>query len=209
MNTLVEKLTTEGYKVRGIIQVGANDWHELQFYKALGIANVLGFEPLPEAIERFHQKYPDFIQHLMPIALSNENVSANFYKTTGDGQGSSLLLPTTHTLEEHPEYKVVGGLSVTVNRFDRFMELNPQIKIADFNCAIIDTEGTELQVLQGMGEYLEEMDFLIVETPRLPRHERESRRSELFAFLENRDFVFHSWSDGENDAYFVREGVTK
>jgi FkbM family methyltransferase len=128
------------YKSTGFfIDVGANDPVKMNntylFYK-LGWSG-LNFEPIPELAEKFKTKRTRDI--VIPKAMSNFVGEADF--SAGRNQysvNSSLLnlpLPEKNTIK------------VPVDRLENILD---ELKIKEIDFISIDTEGTEVDVLEGL-----------------------------------------------------------
>jgi len=129
-----------GYKSTGFfIDVGANDPIRLNntylFYK-MGWTG-LNFEPVPELAEKFHKKRSS--DTLITKAMSNFVGEADFSAGINEYHvNSSLLnidLPKQNTIK------------VSVDKLENILD-NIKVKVIDF--ISIDTEGTEIDVLEGL-----------------------------------------------------------
>src|SRR5687768_15516634 len=124
-----------GYDIKGVVHVGANDGYEVQYYLAMGVEKVLCFEPLRSAIDAFRLQYnTNSCVRLIPHALGNVDGEVQLYIAPGDGKGSSTL----------PELPTVAYPSTTISilRFSTFLNLWRDVNLADYDCLVIDTQGT-------------------------------------------------------------------
>lgn len=212
--------TVQGFDLNGVIHAGANDGEEIYNYLRFGIDYILGFEPLPAAwqlcrdnIKKWQAELgitPKFIA-CYPIALDNFNGHAELNITAGDGKGSSLLRPNL----EHPEVKknwqdgqdmIVDKKEVRVDRLDSLVKNNP-IDWDQFDTLVLDTQGNEMEILEGMGDYLKQFKYLCIELSMTPAYEGEITGPTVAAWLKERGFILDSPELDHNDWFFVRSDI--
>lgn len=136
---------------RTIIDVGAN---QSQMIRLLSLhcpqaPRVISFEPNPECKP---------LGEVFGVGLSDHSGEASFYVPAGDDAIGSLSKPAS-SASSAKEMKIQLG------RFDTMIEQG-KIPWSELNRPVlikIDTEGNELPVLLGMGKYLSEVDYLLLE----------------------------------------------
>lgn len=213
--------TVQGFDFNGIIHAGANDGEEIYNYMRFGIDHILGFEPLPAAwqlckdnIEKWKAELGvnPTVAACYPIALDNFNGEAELNITAGDGKGSSLLRPNY----DHPEVKknwtdgqdmIVDKKTVRVARLDSLIDGNNGIDWSQFDTLVLDTQGNEMEILEGMGEYLKQFKFLCIELSITPAYEGEITGPTVAAWLAERGFIQDSPELDHNDWFFVRSDI--
>ena len=149
------------------------------------------FEPTPYLVtylinssKEFNDRY-----HVVPLAVSDFNGVAKFNIAIGFDWGCSSLNTFNHGLDEtwpgRSDFKVNDVINVEVTRLDSWFNLNkPDIQQIDFfHC---DTQGSDLKVLQGMGEYLKLIKEGVVECP---TRERSKLYIENHSFEEMKNFL--------------------
>jgi 2-O-methyltransferase len=201
----IRHFTDEGYKLHGVVHVGAHEGGEIPLYQELGL-NILCFEPLDEAVTAFKLKYPDV--KIEKLALGDKNGMA-YLNVSGDGafaQASSLL-------NFKPEnYGMTGDLLkrqlTAVARFDTYAEQH-DIDPANYDTLVIDTQGSEMDVLGGFGPLIRAFDFLLVECSEVPLYEGGAPAADIIAYLADYDFDQDSPTQRHEDIAFVAKGVTK
>lgn len=204
----------KGYDIKGVVHVGANDGYEVQYYLQLGIENAICFEPLPSACRRFRDQYHPWMYsgkvRLFELALGNQNRETKLYIAPGDGQGSSQLLPTADYQKEHPEYDYTTFPPLTILE-RRFADLVKDIEFDPdlYDCLTIDTQGTELEVLQGFENYLKNFKYLNIECSSEPVYECGAPAQEVIDFLKSFAFIQDSPTEIHNDIFFIREDIKK
>lgn len=174
-----------------LFDVGANQGQD-SLNKTRNNLNIItyAFEPMPEFINRIntarHNGYtweyfrrtedrgPSYADryHLTPCALSDYDGESTFYVAdsdpTGDWGASSLYPFVDHVGETWPgrmDLRTTRTITVKVCRFDTWYQeqgLNLD-KIDYFHC---DTQGSDLRVLKGMGDYVHLIQEGVVECAR-------------------------------------------
>lgn len=188
-----------GYPLKGgIVHVGANEGYEVEFYLKLGLKPIVCFEPLMEAAEKFWAKYKPEVAHLELLALGNIDGTALLHVTQGDGQGSSLLP------ELPPEYQEVNCDTVQIARFATWAadaDFDPKL----YDTLVIDTQGTELDVLRGMDDFIEGFRFLNIECSMVPTYGGGAFAEEVILYLARWGFKPITKIEPHNDILFVKE----
>lgn len=191
-----------GYDIDGLIHVGANDGYEIQFYLAMGIRDIIAFEPLPSAFKLLRE-YEKCGVTCIPYALGNHSGKEKFYVTAGDGQGSSLL----ETTEANTDYPDPTEIEVDVVRFEDFMDhisFHTRFKIWQ-ECLVVDVQGYEHEVLLGFGRYLERFKYLNIECSRVPVYKGEAVADVIIDLLFQKGFERVSPIEDHNDILFIRK----
>jgi FkbM family methyltransferase len=185
-----------------LFDVGTN-WGENSLGKAANDPNieVWAFEPTPALAyhlmvqsESFSNRY-----HVQPIAVGDFNGILDFYIQDNPGQGCNSLNQFNDNLtetwkERAPEFRVAEVISVPSYRLDAWLPSNiPNLeKIDYFHC---DTQGHDLKVLQGMGEYIHLIHEGVVECAkddRVKLYKDNHTVDQMTAFLESKGFTITS-----------------
>lgn len=143
----------EMINVKGIIQVGACNGQEIPLIENF-TKNIMLIEPHPHLANFLKSRYPKY--KVIETALGNENTERDFY-TASNGESSSLLKPFEH-IKFHPTITFNDIIKVKVQRFK-----DMKIDISNFNVLLTDTQGTDLDVLKGFGDLINNMDLIISE----------------------------------------------
>lgn len=201
--------TDRGYDIKGVIHVGANDWYEFNPYRDMGIEHLLGFEPLLSAIERFKSTHaPEEAQCLYPVALGSKNGTQKLLVASGDGQQSTFLEHLPEYREQYPDSTIVDTQASIVMTFEFFMHLHPEIKLSNYNCLVVDTEGYEMEVFKGMGDFIKNFEFLNIELSGKPRYVGGVDAKEVIAYLDKMGFRQESPIEDCNDVFFIRKDIS-
>lgn len=197
-----------GYDISGIVHIGASDGYEIQFYLAMGITNIIAIEPLNHTFAMLAESYAPCGVHCIKKALSNVEEERTFYVTQGDGQGSSLL-PPTKALKD--SYEIIREEKLETIRFDSLLDMMPLalIDLGDYNCLVIDVQGHEFEVLEGMSDCLDNFNFLNIECSEVAIYEGGKTAKEVIAYLKQKGFSQITPTEEHNDILFVRQSVMK
>ena len=200
-----------GIKITGAIHVGAFLGEELSQYRALGLTNTILFEPQKKLFDIVNFKCI-VKEKAFNVALgSEESVVGMFISdreggvSNGAGASSSILAPKKH-LTEHPEVTFPSKESITVKRFDKFVQENG-VDISNHNLLNIDVQGYELEVLKGMGEELEKIQLIIAEVNRDEMYEGCPMIEDVDDYVKEFGFerVAVAWqSESWGDALYVK-----
>lgn len=202
----VEWLTNLGYKIRGIIHIGANDGKELAWYVKKNYRPILAFEPHPAA---FAELYKHYWNHalLWNFALGSENGNLRlFIPEDGDTEKSSKYKAIPTEGHDWTTIPANDSIEVPLTRFDVWV-YKGGIDLAPFNTVVIDVQGMELEVLRGFGVYLRVFDFLVVECSKIPVYDGEASAQEVIDWLDESDFEPVSPIEEHNDIFFRRKDI--
>ncbi len=144
-----------GATPKKILHVGAHTGEEAGAYKQYGAEQVIWFEAnesLAPALQS-HLTQFQMQQQIVGVALWDSDTTLNF-KITNNLQSSSFF-----DLEDHarlyPTITVAEERELRAHRLDSLLDANPsQFIFSDFEFINIDTQGAELAILKGMGNYL-------------------------------------------------------
>lgn len=191
--------------VTGVIHVGTNWGEEIMYYRALGL-KVIGFEPLEHAFSACLNTYGDdpeveIFNYGLGSATEVLTMHETFNPERDDSGGSSFLKEITPM--EHREIK---QYPLEVKSYNKFLHENPEIalRISEYNCLVVDTQGMEMDVLLGMGDWLKNFICLNIECSREPAYEGEATAYEVIAYLDEYNFQPITPVENHDDILFVR-----
>lgn len=197
------------FDIKGVIHVGANDGFEVDFYKRMGIENILLFEPLPSAVETLEEKYgKDFSIRICPFALGNKYQRKALMVGPAEGKSSSFV-PYRAKAAEIDSNAVVPFVSVVedipIYRFDESPAIYAPVTLYD--CLVIDVQGMELEVLEGFGSYLSNINFISVECSEKPIYQTEASAAWVEEWLFRHGFQRTSEIRGHDDVMYIRKSL--
>lgn len=172
------------------------------------------FEPTPELATHLRAASISFSARYRVIeaALSDEDGTAAFNVSAHADWGTSSLLEfndgLSRTWPGREDFYVDRTVEVQVARFDTwFRQTRPALTRIDFfHC---DTQGADLRVLRGMGDYVHLIVEGVVETPTnsdVRLYKGQHTKEEILDFLAERNFeVFRVESQQNEDNLFFRK----
>ncbi len=191
--------------VTGIIHIGAHYGEEYKIYiKYDSIKEMNFFEPDPDSFKVLYENIKDDSRvRIYNIALGPEECFKTFYKSSNQGESSSLLKPLIH-LRQYPHIKFEESDEIRVEKLDNFY-------FSDFSNLInIDVQGFELEVFKGGTETLRKIDYIIAEVNRDQVYENCCMVTELDSFLSKYGFerAETTWDGGTwGDAFYIKGGL--
>jgi FkbM family methyltransferase len=189
-----------GIDIKGIIQVGANVGQEINEFKKY-TNNILCFEPIQEVFNTLKENNPDVLAY--NIGLGNTNESSVIFLASNNFESSSLLKPKNHTYF-YPNITFDNQINVRIFRFDS-LGIDYENK---YNILKSDTQGYEIQVLQGFGDSLLHFDAICVEYINSEQYEGDSSLENLQKYLNNYGFKIGkviSELNGSGDVVFIKK----
>ena len=199
-------------KIKKLIHVGGHIGQEIEFYVSLNLDNVVFFEPIKKFADQIKNKTIDLDNfEVCQFGLGNENKNELIYIADEGGEkdnsGSSSLLqprPSSIAFSKHEQVKIM-----------KFKSLN----FENFDCAVIDTQGYEKQVLEGFEDKISSFKFLVVEFSNYEGYIGQVVYKDLNKFLNKNNFymikqikkvnrVFSNEQNGSyGDALYINKGL--
>tara|TARA_X000001036_G_C20636816_1_gene789413 strand:+ start:309 stop:1070 length:762 start_codon:yes stop_codon:yes gene_type:complete len=170
------------HKINSLVHIGGHIGQEVDFYKSLDLDSVIYFEPINEFADHIENKIrnlSNFVLHR--YALGNENSSKLIYiadKGKNDDSGST-------SLKEPKKSNITFSTSRTieVRKYSSF-------RYSKIDLAILDTQGYELEVLEGFESKINTFKFLIVEFSNYEGYKNQTIYKDLNNFLCLNNFSF-------------------
>jgi FkbM family methyltransferase len=136
---------------------GAESRDLSQFYAS---ANVYSFEPNPNTVEACRNSLKDLKNvKFYDFALGDENSDLPFFSAPEGYEGCSSFLKRI----DFDKFQEQTGVIKTV-RLDDFVA---QENIESIDLLCMDVQGFELNILKGAGEFIDKIEFVIMEEPTL------------------------------------------
>lgn len=174
--------------------VGANNGNQFLNLSANDPnVEVFAFEPTPELqiiIESKVKNLPNY--KLIKAAVSDYNGVSEFNVAGQSDWGSSSLLKFSKKSETdwpgRSDFKVTEKINVNVIRLDSFIEEN---NITSIDYLHIDTQGSDLNVLKGLGDKLKIVNGGVMEaaTKKDILYDNQNTVEECIQFLESNNFL--------------------
>jgi len=175
-----------------VADVGAR-WGAADRWRSFGSrVKVVGFDPDEDECLRLAAAEPDVTY--VPVALGPENRQAILYRTA-EPACSSLYPPIADLVDQRPELHVirpVGEEVVDLVTLDSWLDASP---FAAVHVLKLDTQGSELGVLEGAERALAMVRLLEVEVELNPIYAGQPLFGDVDRFLRSRGFVL--WRLGQ------------
>jgi FkbM family methyltransferase len=196
-----------------VVDVGANKGQFLSLARGVWpSAGLIAIEADKSLCEELRSGYgKDGAVDIHCCAAGADDGEVTFH-ITRDHQNSSVLPPAAAFSAERPGDGLVRTETVPMCRLDSLLDGRPGRIFVK-----IDVQGTELAVLQGFGDRLDDVLALIVEAPFECAYEGASDFHAIYCFLIERGFAYEgalgtltSRETGrvrQEDAIFVRAGT--
>ncbi|WNZ43908.1 FkbM family methyltransferase [Leptolyngbya boryana CZ1] len=184
---------------QGIIHVGGNIGEEAERYAQTGVDTVVWIEAVPESFQQLVENVRPYHQVCInALILDVDDQPTKFYKNRVgrrmDDHSYSSIYPINRAIETvFPHYRVVQTLEeieLTSLTLPTCLERHGLHKDR-YDFLSLNTQGSELRIVQGMGEYLRQMKWVQSEVNPLNEisiYDGENTASELQAYMEQFGF---------------------
>jgi FkbM family methyltransferase len=202
----LQQMQIAGVGVKGVLHVGANDGQERYEYKEAGDIPVIYVEPIDSAFANLQRNIADLPGHIAVQALCSDRVGdrIGFNISSNDGQSSSILELGRHA-NLFPSVTYVGRQEMTTTTVDSLLS---QLQLpSQPNLLVMDTQGSELQVLRGARDTLRSVDGIYVEVSEEPLYAHGCTQEEITKFLKTCGFSMRSLAIngiGYGDAFYLK-----
>lgn len=161
-------------KLNYVVHVGAHKGTEMPFFKAAGISKFTLVEPQPDYARRLRRDYPE--AEVLQAGCGEEHGTATL---SVNRIHSSSTLAKPHELDQ-----ILATHKVEVFRLDEIA--------SDADCAVVDAQGLELEVLKGAN--LQQYKLVVVETCTARDSTMSSFYQDVVAHMAVNGFgIFREW----------------
>lgn len=174
-------------KSKGVIHIGANLGQERDIYAAHGL-NVLWIEPIPEIYERLVKLIAPFPKQkaFCRLITDADDREYELNLSNNDGRSSSIF-----DLAEHrrlwPDTSFTGKIAMKSVSLSTLVR-RESIDLSAYDTLVMDTQGSELLVLQGAVESLPGFRFIKTEVADFESYKSCCQFPEINEFLVNQGF---------------------
>jgi len=174
-------------KVSGVIHVGANAGQERELYAKFGL-RVIWIEPIPEVFEKLKANVENFPrQHALKCLVTDQdNVAYQFHIADNEGHSSSILDLNLHK-DIWPQVAYEKTITLRSKTLPSLLE-EEHVDYSEYDCLIMDTQGSELLVLKGAVSILENFTYIKTEVPDFESYTGCCQLADIALFLARQGY---------------------
>jgi FkbM family methyltransferase len=174
-------------EVPGLIHVGANNGGERDKYAKCGIG-VVWIEPNPDIFLILEENIRDYDRQiaLQCLITNQDDKEYDFHVANNAGLSSSILQLKLHS-ELCPEVHYDRTIKLRSCTLTSLLKKR-SIRVSDYPALVMDTQGSELMVLQGAAEILHEFRYIKVEVADFEAYEGCCQVADISGFMQNNGF---------------------
>ena len=156
------------------------------------------FEPNLDFYDKLVKDFGELSNfHIYPIALSNKKGTFDFYLT--DKQDcASLRPPKEEAWVNRPDVTNFKTIQVEV---DLMKDILPDLPYISY--LKLDTQGTEYEILEGMGDLLLKTHYVRCEVSRYGQYIGQRTMNEIISFMESKGYIYLEEARQGGDIFFV------
>ena len=193
--------------IKGIMHVGAHICEERTAYNKAGITdNIVWIEGNPNLVRQINMKNKNI--KILNYLVSDKNDELVSFYISNNRQSSSILELGTHKTH-HPSVYYTHKIEMKTRTLKTIYEEN-NLEKNFANFLNIDIQGAELLALKGMGELLDNFDYLYLEVNKEEVYKNCGLVTDIDTFLEKWNFerVETFWPGkgtyGWGDAFYMK-----
>jgi FkbM family methyltransferase len=203
-----ELISLYNVRPKGILHVGAHLAEESLEYSRNNYDNGFGvtwIEAQPLLVEEIRKNLnPETNKVYNAVAWNIEGVEMEM-NITSKSASSSLFDFGTHA-KTYPDITIVEKRKVQTSRLDHILSVEDK-----FELVVLDIQGAELQAIEGLGERIDDVNWIFTEVNRKELYQGCSLVDDLDAYLDKLGFqrCFTAWDRraGWGDALYVRNSI--
>jgi len=203
----VEHRHLSGLQVAHVLDIGANRGQFCLFaHEVFGVRKIDAFEPLSECADDIRTILPFVTVH--EVALSDSPGERQFHVSRAN-DSSSLRQITSNQTKHFPgteEAEIRRVVATTLELWSSGRSIDRP------SLAKIDVQGSEFDVIRGMGSIIEQIDYVYTELSFVELYEGQALAGEIVGYMNKLGFdlvgLFNTKQDGmrsiQADALFSR-----
>lgn len=198
------------YDIDILFDVGANSGQYGTLARTLGYSKkIVSFEPLNDAFFLLNEVSKNDINWFVNnYALGNENTKSIIH-IAGNSYSSSILEMLNTHLNAAPESAYISTQEIEIKTFE---SIYSQFCTEKNNIMLkVDTQGYEKNVIDGVGDFLENISILDLEMSLVPLYENGMLFNEMLDYVESKGFKLFSleneFSDEANGQLLQVDGI--
>lgn len=188
-------------EVTGVVHVGANAGQEREIYESYGL-EVIWIEPIPQVFSQLRINIRDFKNQVafQSLITDVDDKDYEFNISSNNGASSSILRLKKHA-EVWPSVKYLDTIFIKSLTLTSFFKKH-HLDIKKYQALVMDTQGSELLVLQGSLPLLNNFNYIKTEVPDFESYEGCCLLSDINFFMEK-----HGFKEFSRRKFASRKGV--
>lgn len=184
-----------------VIHVGANEGQERELYATYDL-NVHWIEPIPEVFERLRAALQPFPKQkaYKALILDRDGITCTLHVASNNGASSSIF-----ELNEHrqlwPEISFTHDISIESTTLASLVR-KQSVNMGKNAALILDTQGSELLVLEGAMDLLHHFKYVKTEVADFDSYLGCCKLSDLLPFMKQ-----HGFQEVRRDAFKTSPGT--
>ena len=173
--------------VNGVIHIGANEGQEREHYKKYNVNKVLWIEADPNVFKKLKKNISKYKNHIaINYLILDKSQKTQFNISNAQGNASSVLNLLKHK-EMYPEIKFIKKISIQGYTFALVVK-REGINIKNYQALILDTQGSELMILQGANKLLNNFKYIKLECADFEIYKNSPSIKEISKYLKKFNF---------------------
>ncbi|SFT41921.1 methyltransferase, FkbM family [Algoriphagus locisalis] len=188
-------------EVSGVVHIGANSGQERGLYRIYQL-DVIWIEPIPEVFEQLIDNLKDFKNQraFQALVTDFDNKKYEFHIANNNG-GSSSILDLKQHKDIWPEVHYTKNVELKSTTLTTLFK-KEYIDLKNYQALIMDTQGSELHVLQGSLPILNNFKFIKLEVPDFESYEGCCQLSDIKHFMAE-----HGYKEFSRNKFASRTSV--
>jgi FkbM family methyltransferase len=196
-----ELVSKHNIEIKGVLHVGASTGQERFIYDKYTKGKVVWVEAIPRVYADLVFNIEEFENQIaLNLCVSNVDGEQVEFNVSNNESQSSSILELAHHSTIHPEVHYTHKLKMVTSRLDTALK---NINIECINFLNIDLQGAELLALQGLGEYINQFDWALLEVNKQETYKECVLIDDLDYFMlqkgfervETGNWVADTWTD--------------
>ena len=184
----LEKKPSFLHDVSGVIHVGANSGQERDFYNNFGL-QVIWVEPIPEVFSELKKNIIGFAKQraFQALVTDVDGKEYQFHISNNSGASSSILEFKQHK-DIWPDVSYTTSISLKSVTLASLLE-KEKVDQRGYQALVMDTQGSELLVLQGSIPILENFKYIKTEVPNFESYEGCCQLADINSFMKESGYI--------------------
>lgn len=176
------------YHVDGVIHIGANSGQERNRYRKRGL-EVLWVEAIPDVFAQLQTNIRGLSRQrgIQALLSDSDGETVDFHISNNEANSSSMLELNLHK-QIWPEVHYSKTIQLKTSTFTSLVN-QYSIDLSRYSGMVLDTQGSELRILQGAGPLLSHFDYIKTEAADFEAYKGCARLEEIQAYLAGHGFV--------------------